>query len=91
MRGSVDGLPAVEDGYARWQTGAVDEGELDGALGSVGRGWRRLVHARQRELRNGGVDGGAWSLFMLEQVLRVLGLMVKRGTMLDLDGGEKGL
>jgi hypothetical protein len=37
----------------------IDEGELDGGLGSVGHGWRYLVHARQRGPRNDDIDGGA--------------------------------
>jgi hypothetical protein len=87
MCGSVDGLPVVE--MARRGGGqAWYEGELDGALVSADRRWRRSVHARRWEPRNNGVDSGARALSVLEQGLQVLGLMVKRGMAVGLDGGE---
>jgi hypothetical protein len=45
-----------------WQTGAMDEGKLNSALGPTVYGRRRSVYVRRWEPRNDSVDGGAWGL-----------------------------
>jgi hypothetical protein len=49
----------------------INDGERGGVLGSVVRGRRCSVHARQREPKNCGVDGGARAFSELEQGPRV--------------------
>jgi hypothetical protein len=51
-----------QDESRRGQEVAVVDGELDGVLGSKGRGRRRPVHACRRRPTNDDVDGGARGL-----------------------------